>query len=47
MANILIVDDEEPLREALALFFGDEGHQMFTASNGVQALEVLAKAELG
>jgi CheY-like chemotaxis protein len=46
MATILIVDDEEPMREALAMLFADAGHQTLTAMNGAQALEVAANTQV-
>lgn len=38
-ARILIVDDEEFVREAIELYFSTEGFQTFTASSGAEALE--------
>lgn len=39
MANILIVEDEEELREIFVEHLRDEGHSLFEASDGQQALE--------
>ncbi|MET0794766.1 MAG: response regulator [Polyangiaceae bacterium] len=44
--NILIVDDEYASLEVLALLMGGEGFQVFTASNGEEALEQLAKVAI-
>ncbi|HEV2912343.1 MAG TPA: sigma-54 dependent transcriptional regulator [Pyrinomonadaceae bacterium] len=44
MANLLIVDDEQSMRQLLALVFGREGHQVRVAENGRQALTVLRNA---
>ncbi|MBV9241642.1 MAG: sigma-54-dependent Fis family transcriptional regulator, partial [Acidobacteria bacterium] len=41
MADILIVDDEQSYRQLLTLVFQEEGHNMRTAMNGRQALELL------
>lgn len=41
MSNILIVDDEQSYRQLLSLVFEPDGHIIRTASNGLEALEVL------
>jgi two-component system, cell cycle sensor histidine kinase and response regulator CckA len=38
-ATILLVDDEEPLRETLREFLSEEGYRVFTACNGKEALD--------
>jgi two-component system, sensor histidine kinase and response regulator len=38
MAMILVVDDEAPLREVIAVVLEDEGHEMLQARNGRDAL---------
>jgi two-component system phosphate regulon response regulator PhoB len=43
MGTILIVDDEEPIREVLAMIFGDAGHRALTSIHGQQALELVDK----
>ena len=43
MATILIVDDEEPLRELLALLLTEAGHRTLQASHGAEALEIVAR----
>ena len=43
MAEILIVEDHAPFREALADTLTDEGHAVRTAANGLQALEAFAE----
>src|SRR3954451_15606826 len=43
MAEILIVDDEQSYRQLLTLVFQEEGHNIRTAMNGRQALELLEK----
>ena len=40
MATILIVDDEAPIREFLALLLEDLGHEVRQAINGRQAVEI-------
>ena len=44
--NILIVDDEYASLEVLALLMTGEGFQVFTASNGEEALLELAKVAI-
>lgn len=41
MLTILVVDDEEPLRQLLAGIFADRGYRALQARNGRQALAVL------
>src|SRR3954452_17620130 len=43
MAEILIVDDEQSYRQLLTLVFQEAGHNIRTAMNGRQALELLAQ----
>lgn len=40
MARILVVDDDLSLQTALELFLTEIGHEVFKASNGLQALEL-------
>ncbi|MEX0980341.1 MAG: sigma-54 dependent transcriptional regulator [Gemmatimonadota bacterium] len=40
MARILIVDDEEPIRNVLRQLFEYEGHEVLMASNGAEALRL-------
>ena len=37
--NILVVDDEEDLRENLAIYLGMKGAKVVKASHGLEALE--------
>jgi len=41
MAHILIVDDEQGMRQLLSLVFGRAGHQVRAAENGRRAVEML------
>ena len=41
--SILIVDDESTMRSLLEKILAREGYQMYTASNGVEALEHLSE----
>ncbi|MBI1860868.1 MAG: sigma-54-dependent Fis family transcriptional regulator [Deltaproteobacteria bacterium] len=43
VARILIVDDEESIREFFEIMLKREGYQVLTAGNGVEALEILKK----
>jgi two-component system response regulator AtoC len=44
-AKILVVDDEAIVRESLRDWLSDVGHQVLTAENGPQALEIIQKEE--
>jgi len=46
VANILICDDDREIVEAIRIYMIGEGHQCFTAYDGVQALEVLNREEI-
>src|ERR671933_2678500 len=41
MANILVVDDEQGMRQLLALVFGRAGHKVRAAESGRRALAML------
>ena len=41
MSKLLIVDDEQGMRQLLTIVFGREGHQVRAAENGRRALEML------
>lgn len=43
MASILVVDDEPDILKVSAILLEFEGHQVHTAGNGRQALEILAR----
>ena len=45
MATILIVDDEQPLRELLATVLRHAGHRTLQACHGAQALELVAQGQ--
>lgn len=42
MSNILIVDDEQSYRQLLTLVFESDGHSIRTASNGREAVQLVA-----
>jgi len=44
-AKVLVVDDETIVRESLRDWLSDVGHQVLTAENGPQALEIIQKEE--
>ena len=46
-AKILVVDDEAIIRESLRDWLSDAGHQVLTAENGSQALEIVEKDKPG
>lgn len=41
--NVLIVDDEEMIRESISVYFRKMGYQTYTAENGKEALSILDK----
>jgi len=43
--NILVVEDERLVREALTLILEDQGHQVTAVENGEMALDALSGAE--
>ena len=45
MAKILIVDDEEKIREMIGKFAAHEGHETVMAENGKKALDVFKKED--
>ncbi|MFA6574808.1 MAG: response regulator [Nocardioides sp.] len=42
MARLLVVDDDDDIRELLSLALGIAGHDILTASDGPDALDVLS-----
>jgi CheY-like chemotaxis protein len=46
MSRILLVDDNEPFRKALARIVESLGHEAFQAGDGQRALTVLARSEV-
>jgi CheY-like chemotaxis protein len=47
MARILIAEDEEVIRSVVARALAQDGHAVVTASDGAEALEVLARERGG
>lgn len=47
MSDILIVDDEQPLRELLARWLSGEGYVLREAADAESALDVLAEHSIG
>lgn len=45
MARVLIVDDEDIIRDAARLSLKDEGYDIYEASNGKEALEMARKVK--
>ena len=43
MARILIVDDEESIRELIKEILSSEGHELHLAADGAKAFEILRK----
>ena len=46
MANVLIVDDDANILQALGRIIEEEGHDVFAVPSGVEALEVLGKRSI-
>lgn len=46
MKKILLVDDEELLLRSLALYFEDEGYEVYTALSGEDALALLRRKNI-
>lgn len=46
MSSVLIVDDEESIRETLSEFLKDDGHSARTAETAVIALDILSKEKI-
>jgi DNA-binding NtrC family response regulator len=44
--NILIAEDEKGIRDGLRLFLKREGHSIFTAADGKEALEIIEKNDI-
>jgi two-component system, cell cycle response regulator CpdR len=45
MARILVADDEEGLRSLIARALKQDGHEVVTASDGAEALDVLTREQ--
>ncbi|MEO5970924.1 MAG: response regulator, partial [Bdellovibrionia bacterium] len=43
---ILIIEDEETIRDSLQFFLEFEGYQVYSASNGREGLDILSKLDL-
>ncbi|MBQ9531005.1 MAG: response regulator transcription factor [Eubacterium sp.] len=41
MYNVLVCDDDEAILESLRIYLDNEGYNVFTASNGEEALEIV------
>ena len=46
MYNILICDDQPDIVNALKIYLNPEGYKLFTAYNGIEALEVVKKEDI-
>ncbi|HIY21839.1 MAG TPA: response regulator transcription factor [Candidatus Flavonifractor merdigallinarum] len=46
MYHILICDDDPDIVSALEIYLSSEGYQVFTASDGLEALEVVAREDI-
>jgi CheY-like chemotaxis protein len=45
MAHVLIVDDDESIRDAVRLFLEDADHEVLEASDGMTALRILRESQ--
>ena len=41
MASVLVVDDEEDIRELVGIYIKNEGYQVYKAANGKDALDII------
>ncbi|WP_297630668.1 response regulator transcription factor [uncultured Clostridium sp.] len=46
MFNILVVDDEKEIRDAINIYLRGEKLQVFNASNGLEALDIIAEKNI-
>ena len=46
MYNILICDDEQDIVSALSIYLSSENYNIFTASTGQEALDVVARQDI-
>ncbi|WP_442789521.1 response regulator transcription factor [Paenibacillus sp. CAA11] len=44
--TILLVDDEKEIIKLMEIYFNNEGYRLMTASDGLQALEIIGKEEV-
>ncbi|SHK20383.1 DNA-binding response regulator, OmpR family, contains REC and winged-helix (wHTH) domain [Hathewaya proteolytica DSM 3090] len=44
--NILVVEDEKDIRDAIGIYLGNQGYNVFKAGNGIEGLEILEKQEV-
>lgn len=44
--NVLIVEDEKEIADAIAIYLNNQGYNVFKACNGVEGLEVIEKENL-
>lgn len=43
MARILVIEDEHEVKEALRMMLEQEGHEVITASNGEEGIQIYAR----
>ena len=46
MYNILVVDDEKEITDAIEIYLKNEGYKIFKAYDGIQALEIIENEEI-
>jgi len=44
--NILTCDDDEDIRNALAIYLGQEGYKVFHAANGMEAVRIMGREDI-
>lgn len=44
--NILVVDDDKEIRDAIEIYLFSEGYNIFKAEDGIEALEVISEKEI-
>jgi DNA-binding response OmpR family regulator len=43
---VLVVDDEQEIRNGIAIYLKNEGIKVFTAKDGIEAIEILNKEKV-
>lgn len=44
--NILVVEDEKEIREAIEIYLKNQGYNVFKGSNGIEGLEIIEKEDI-
>ncbi len=44
--NILVVEDEKEIRDAIEVYLANQGYKVFKAANGIEGLEIIEKEQI-